>query len=97
MTTADYRKLYIINITDNANLSLRGESQLQFVIEAMANYNGNIGKTCDTTRPVTSHLTTKLITLKGDVLWLVSVDESERNLFSVCLFVFNDAPTLVGH
>ena len=43
VTTADYRKLYIINITDHAGMLSKGESQLQYVIEVMTNYNGNMG------------------------------------------------------
>ena len=69
-------KLYIINITDNKALSLRSESQLDYYINAMVAYNGNLAVTRDT-RP----RTTQLITIDGRVLWSVYRDTTGQDLF----------------
>ena len=70
-------KLYIISITDDTYLSLREEFKLDFQIEAMVAYNGNLAVTCDT-----HPRTTKLITLDGRVLWSVSKDTTGQDLFA---------------
>ena len=69
-------KLYIINITDDTTLSLRSESKLDYRIDAMVAYNGNLAVICDT-EPVT----TKLITIDGGVLWSVCRDTAGQDLF----------------
>ena len=70
VAASERRSLYIINITDTKALSLRSESQqLDYRINAMVAYNGNLAVTCET-RP---DETIKLITIHGMVLWSVCV------------------------
>ena len=87
-------KLYIIDVSDPSSMSLREEIQLEYDVYAITNYRGNLIVTCNT-----DPRSTKMIDLKGKVLWSVSTDESGRELFSrpreVTTTVINNTATVI--
>ena len=66
-------KLYLINISDIASMSLREAVQLEYDVWAITNYRGNLVVTCQT-----DPCCTKMIDLKGKELWTLSKDKSRR-------------------
>ena len=88
-------KLYIIRISDQSVLSLKGKMQLQYYILAITNYKGYLVATC-----MTDPRCVKMIVSQGNELWSVSRDELGRDLFSwpcgIVTTTFNTAVVVVS-
>ena len=70
-------KLYLINISDIADMKLREVVELEYEVWAITNYRDNLIVTCLADPPCT-----KMINLNGKELWTLSKDKSGRKLFS---------------